>query len=146
MAAVGAVIAGTVLIVLVAFLVLFTALTVAFSRGSGWRRLAARYGAIAPPAVPLLKFRTVRVGRVRYRRSTTVGVHRDGLYLAVRLPFHPPLWIPWDEFGSAREARIDLATPALEMSIGDPPLARLAVPRTLYAQIAPHLTGSDQQT
>jgi hypothetical protein len=138
--------AGILLVVLVTFLVLFTALTVGFSWGGGWRRLAARYRVIAPPAVPLLKWQTVRVGWVRYRRSTTVGLHPNGLYLAVFLPFHPPLWIPWGELGPPREARIDLATPALEFPVGDPPLARLAISRRLYAKVAPFLPGASQQS
>jgi hypothetical protein len=135
---IGAIVLG----VLVWFVVLFAGLTAAFAWGSGWRRLAERYRAVAPPAIPLLKRHTVRVGGVRYRRSTTVGLHPDGLYLAVRLPFHPPLWIPWSELGPPREARIDLGTPAVEMSVGEPALARLAVTRALYEQMAPYLRQS----
>ena len=138
--AVWIILAGIGLIVPVAFLVLFTVLTVGFRWGSGWQRLAKVHAAIAPPNVPLQKWQTVRLGAVRYRRSATVGIHPDGLYLAVRLPFHPPLWIPWGEFGPPRETRIDLVTPATEMPIGHPPLARLAVRRTLYEQMAPYLS------
>jgi hypothetical protein len=131
--------AGSVLIAITSFVVLMVAMQAAFAWGGGWRRLATRYRAIAPPVGPVLKRQTVRVGAVRYRRLTTVGLYPEGVYLAVGLPFHPAVWIPWGEWGLLRETRIDLGTPAVELAVGEPALARVTVTRALYEQMAPYL-------
>ncbi len=72
---------------------------------TGWNRLAKRFP--APPGLKarLYRFRGAFFGDVFCSGPVTVGVSRQGLYMATFLlfrPFHKPLLIPWKEIRPER--------------------------------------------
>ncbi len=91
---------------------LFVALVLPSFRGAGggWKRLAERHRAAAPPDGREFPGETVRVGAVNYKNCITVRVCPAGLYLAPGSnPFVrrlAPLLIPWSEIRSSHPTRL----------------------------------------
>jgi len=76
----------------------------------GWSSLAEFYRADRPFVGKRWHFIRIRVGRIRWSGSLTVGANHEGLFLAPMAPYriaHPPLFIPWPEV-SVEWRRADL--------------------------------------
>ena len=111
-----------------------------FSNISGLNRLAARYPAAHPPEGQKRVKQTVQIGAVRFRRCVTVHVGSAGLHLHVRpiMSRYPPVLIPWEELREPRRTRIYWQT-AMLLAIGNPQVATIRVPATLFRHIDPYL-------
>jgi hypothetical protein len=72
----------------------------------GVRWLAARYPFTGDRPADALTRQVVRIGKVRSRFCTTVGIGDSGLYLSVEPPGHrvPGIRIPWSEIQAVRPA------------------------------------------
>ena len=122
-----------VLLIVVAALVFAAAITgtvLVLLRGSAgaWRRLVDAYPSAAPPAATLAPKQTLQIGPVRYKRCVTVGVADDGLYLAIG---KRSALVPWAEVKSIGRATLYWQN-APVLTVGDPPLATIAVPAALF--------------
>ncbi|MBX7165721.1 MAG: hypothetical protein K1X74_05175 [Pirellulales bacterium] len=76
-----------------------------FAGASGWRGLAKDFPLSRLPPRAVLHGQSLRVGAVRYKRCATLGADGQGLYLAVPLPRHQPLLIPWSAVVSTAASR-----------------------------------------
>ncbi len=75
---------------------------------TGWRRLAARYPADAPPVHRVASQTSARIRWTNYNGVLHVGVSREGLHLSVMALFrvgHPPMRIPWSAITNVRRHR-----------------------------------------
>jgi hypothetical protein len=61
----------------------------------GWRRLAAVYSTVNPPAGSIATRETLKIGAVVYKRCVTVGISDEGLYVSI---WRKTLLIPWNHF------------------------------------------------
>ena len=126
-----------VLILALAAVVAFGALLFqVFARVSGWNKLAGLYPAGPPPEGQRLARQTVQVGPVRFRRSTTVVISPQGLYLAALV--NPPLLIPWSEVREVRATTLYWQR-AMTLRIGNPLVGPITVGLVLYTAILPTL-------
>ena len=101
-----------------------------FSHLGGWAQLAARYRDNRLESGPTYYFRTGSVGAINYRSCLVLRVCETGLGLSVIFPFrigHPPLFIPWVEFHSAKVAWL-LFIPVIEAYVGLPVVASVRLP------------------
>jgi hypothetical protein len=122
-----------------------------FYQASGWKALAQRFPASLEPS-NIIKRQTIKVGVVRWRSSATVGVSRDGLYLAVSptlallslLIRHTPLLIPWSEISVIGRGRIYQFQKATELSIGNPRITTLTVFQQLFETVTPYISGQKE--
>ena len=112
-----------------------------FAHGSGWTAMAARFPAEAEPDGRRFTWQNVQVGAVRYRNCTTAVVAAQGLYLAVPLPGHAPLLIPWTEFRAAHETRVYWRR-AMALTVGEPRIATVTVSLALWEAMRPNLSLS----
>jgi len=86
------------------FLLFWCCVSLLISFLSGWRSLSGFYRANFPFDGRKLRMKSagMRWG-TNYSACLTIGVNREGLFLAV-IPFfrigHPPLFIPWDDISS----------------------------------------------
>ena len=115
-----------------------------FGRIGSLDGLARRYPATHQPQGDQLTKQTVRFGPVRFRRCVTVSIEPEGLYLWVRpiMSNYTPILIPWDEVKAIQEAIIYWQK-AVQMSIGTPLVATVAVKMKLFRLIEPHLRVKD---
>ncbi len=72
------------------------------ARRGGWNRLAAAYASKPRKDAPPRRWQTITLmpSKVHYRRTISLQLTVDGLYLRPILPFsfgHEPLLIPWDD-------------------------------------------------
>jgi len=133
-----AMVAGAGLLLTILTLVAFTAMVWLFARLGGWGRLVARFPASAEPPGRLLRGQTIKAGSVRYRRCVAVGLGPEGMMLQVQLPAHPPVWIPWSELHSRRDARLYWYK-AVGLLAGRTDRVPLVFPARLFAEIEPYL-------
>jgi len=112
-----------------------------FAQISDWTRLAELYPAIHLSEGQEYTQQTVQVGAVRYRKCMTVGIGSQGLYLWARpiLSRYQPVLIPWGEIKGMQEARMYWQRVKL-LSIGNPQVATVRVPLTLFRSIQPNLS------
>ncbi len=140
---------GSALFLLVAiayiafFYFFYQLLQKSFARASGLGDLVARYPALYQPEGLARRRQSVRLGPVRYRNVASLVIAPAGLYLLVR-PFftnYQAAFIPWSEFKQVKETRLWWQR-AMEMSIGDPPVATLAVLMDLYEPMRPYIEAA----
>lgn len=89
-----------------AFVGMWVAVAAVLSLTGGWNHLAQTFRAEPGSAQNRRWFCSGRVGLVDYNGCLIRGHSRQGLYLAVLLPFrpfHPPLFIPWSAMSSHRK-------------------------------------------
>lgn len=84
--------------------------SVVYARIAGWVSLARDFPAGGPPAGESFRFVTGSLGSpnwpIRYRRCLRVVINREGLYLALMVPFNfgsRALWLPWRSVASLTE-------------------------------------------
>lgn len=116
-----------------------------FTRGSGWNKLAVKYGAAAEPAGARLTRQTIKAGAVRWRLCVTMVISEQGLYL------HPnpalgsilggprPVLVPWAELRRPRDGHLYLGWKAVQLSVGDPEIVALTFPLGIYEQMRPRI-------
>ena len=116
------------------------------AKATGWRAVVETYGADAEPEGHKLTWRTIKVIPPHggfscvWGWSTTLVLPARGLYL--RLGSHPPLidvlrqyppvLIPWSEFHDPRPHRVWELCEGIELSVGNPRIACLVFPRSIY--------------
>jgi hypothetical protein len=136
---------GLLLLVLACVVVVIVILAMRFAgRADGWAELARRHPAADPPPGQEYDLQTVRVGKVRYRRSVRVIVAPQGLWLSMQLKWarFVPLWVPWSDVHGVHQTSL-YGRSAVQLSIGDPPAPSIVVYAGLFEAISPHLaTGS----
>jgi len=98
-----------------------------FAHGSGWSALAPRFACPTQAPVDATHGQTVMVGMVYYKRCASIAVMPDGLYLAVPLPKHPALLIPWKEIVQAEPISLNWRQ-AVRVVLRDPQCSRIVVP------------------
>jgi hypothetical protein len=110
---------------------LWCAICFVMATAGGWSALARRYPATSPPSGARHTMVRGAVGAVEYNGSLNVSVSADGLYLSVfRLlkVAHPDLFIPWNAV-SARQDRKLFRWEIAQLSIGQPPVAKITLPK-----------------
>lgn len=125
-----ALIVGGILIFLAAFLAFLSQL---FAAG-GWGALAERFRAEEQPEGVRFNMQQIMIGLVRYHGCTVVSSARSLYLRMLLLPFHPPLLIPWHEFGRVQDAILYWRR-AKRLTIGDPPIAHLTAFNDLYERV-----------
>ncbi|MCB1092834.1 MAG: hypothetical protein KDL87_14960 [Verrucomicrobiae bacterium] len=109
---------------------------------SGWQRLAKYYSAPEPPAPGGgTSHGGVRgkIGGVSYKGVLELQFVPEGFYLETIILFrvgHPRLFIPWSHDTSRRRRHL-LWCKLDALTIGDPPLATIALPASLIESHAP---------
>ena len=118
---------------------LWAAVAYANAVACGWPRLAARYGAGAPPSPEARRFGRVpgRVGGVSLRGALIVGAEPEGLRLSVpgwMRPGRPPLLVPWSELAVAGRGTLD-AHPVVTLRVGADAAGSVTIPLRVAQQI-----------
>lgn len=113
-----------------------------FARISGLAGLAERYPVTVPPQGSPWYKQTVQIGAVRYRRCVTVQAGDAGLTLSVRPPLgrHVAIQVPWGDLAPLKQTRIYWAR-AMQLSVGRPQVATIAVQMGLYNRFRLYLNG-----
>ena len=108
------------------------------SRLSGWRRLAEAYSERLPFTGKHWWFQSAEMARMsHYGGSLIVGANREGLHLAVLLPFrigHPALFIPWSDI-SMREQKSRLSFTRVELTFQKVPGVAMKITAALGRKI-----------
>ncbi len=148
-----------IFIILGTFVLLFVlvALSVAFIffmlfHMGKWKSLAQQCGTASNPTGTVYKGQTIKVGNIRWRYATTIGVSTRGLYISVaplpgflsRIVQHPPLLIPWSDIRVVGPGHIYQLWQAVKLSIGNPYITSITVTKKLYEEIlSPYIRTSD---
>jgi hypothetical protein len=111
-----------------------------FARASGLTKLAERYPANHQPEGQKYTKQTLQIGAVRFRKSVTVYINPEGLYVWAHPIFsnYPPIFIPWSEVKRTQESSI-YGGRAMLLSIGDPQMGTIRVKMGLFRLIETHL-------
>lgn len=112
-----------------------------FGRISGLDELARRYTATRTPQGEKLTRQTVQIGSVRYKRCVTLHVDAEGLFLQIKFIFsreRAPFFIPWQEIKHVQLTRLYWQQ-AFLLTIGNPAVTRIILPKSSYSKIAPYL-------
>lgn len=112
-----------------------------FSKISGLDELARCFSATREPQGTELTKQTVQIGAVRYKRCVTVHVDAEGLFLQIIFIFsksRPPFFIPWHEIKQVQITRLYWQQ-AITLTISDPPVTKITLPKPTYSLIAAHL-------
>lgn len=94
-----------------AFPVLWYFMCLHMSQTCGWAEMARRWSAPSNVEVDKRYFRSGQVGSMKIGSAMVTGASKEGLYLALVLPFrpgHPPLLIPWSELSRKGREKIAL--------------------------------------
>ncbi len=83
------------------------------SRGSGWHRVAQRFGnpSLFAMGGDRIRFVSAQIGWANYSGVLDLTVSPSGLYIATIWffrPYHPPLFIPWSETQTCPSPRAGL--------------------------------------
>ena len=122
---------------------IWAAVCFVMAAAGGWRALARRYPATRPPGGTLHRMVRGAVGAVEYNGSLNLSLGADGLYLSViRLLKlgHPDLLIPWEAV-TAREDRKLFRFESTRLTIGQPPIARISLPKRIADEWPPEFRG-----
>jgi hypothetical protein len=109
--------------------------------GGGWTLLAGRFQ--TPDQMPKEAYQrqTVQVGKVVYKRCTTVGIRPEGLFLESAGPFTKglkPLYIPWDQIRGIKEGKLYWEKIYI-LSIGEPELGTVSLFFNIFDKVRPYL-------
>jgi len=142
--ALAAVIAGTVVALIVIVVVSARLTDTVFQRSSGYARLVDSFPWHGEPPAGLVGRQTVQFGQVRYGGVVTAAVLDQGLYLHVRsrlVARHRPLLLPWEEVSASFPAHLR-GKKAVRLDVGRPPFASLTVQERLYADLRSRLVAA----
>ena len=112
------------------FFILFLVKSLTGATG-GWGKLAEVYATANPPTGQITKRETIQVGAVTYKRCVTVGVADEGLYAAI---WRKTVLIPWSEFKAVEQATLHWQKVPM-LTVGNPPVATMAVPLAVFQVI-----------
>jgi hypothetical protein len=139
------IVVGVMLAVAVGTALVFFILFLVKQRGGTtdeWRRLVEVYATEKPPAGQTVKVQALQIGAVTYKRCATLGIASEGLYVTI---WQKTALIPWTEFKGVGEATLSWQEMSL-LTIGDPPVATMAVPvavfQLLRGELPTALTGA----
>lgn len=129
------------LVFVLSFAAIWLFVTWIASWASGWRRMAQRFGNPGPLASvgEQVRFASAQIGWANYSGALDLRVSASGVCLAtmwIFRPFHPPLFIPWNEI-EAHTARWPGAAPWL--SLRSVPGARIRFSRRAFALLQRYL-------
>lgn len=113
------------------FITMWCGVCFLLSRLSGWASLAEYFRLKQPFSGERKHFRSGMVGWVGYRSCLTVGVNREGLYLAVMPIFalgSPPLFIPWKSVTSIKKQKRFFFMQEGALEIGNPTITTACIP------------------
>lgn len=82
------------------FIVLWCLILWIIALSGGWKKLADRYAMPGDFQGQILRFQSARLNWSNYSKILRIGLSERGLYLSPIVlfrPFHPPLFIPWEE-------------------------------------------------
>lgn len=133
--------AAFALAAILSFVAVWTFVTWIASRASGWHRLAQRFGSPGPFASvgDRVRFASAQIGWGSYSGALDLRASASGLFLetvSVFRPFHPPLFIPWNEF-VVHPARWSGAAPWL--TFRSVPGVRVQFSRRAFARLQRYL-------
>jgi hypothetical protein len=132
-----------VLLVLAAGLLPYLTIRKMLARLSGWEGLASCYGALREPNEWTWNHRTMRVGKVSFRRSMKIAVEADGLYLAeAGIGRQASLCIPWDALVEPIAGRL-YGRPSVAFTLSQ---GRVEFPLDLYEAIRVQREGKRGRT
>lgn len=111
------------------------------NRGS-WSKLKERYGVEETPAPDqVFGSETVQVGLVRAKNCAIVGVSPRGL--ALKVPWHSPILIPWTEIHVAGAQTVSWRG-AYRLEIGEPTVASIVLFSNVFGAMRPYLRDPRQ--
>jgi hypothetical protein len=127
------------------FVTMWCSVCLLLSAVGGWRRIAERFPDIPIPdgATASYPMATGMVGLVSYRNCLKVQVAPGGVHVAVWKIFglgHPPMFIPWNAMHNITLRKF-LFIDQVAFDIGQPKLARMALPRKIFAHSPIPLSG-----
>jgi hypothetical protein len=93
-----------------------------------WRRLVEVYATEKPPAGQTVKVHALQIGAVTYEQCARLGIADEGLYVTI---WQKTALIPWNEFKGVGEATLHWQKVPV-LTIGDPPVATMAVPLAVF--------------
>ena len=115
----------------------FLPLTVFIVSRQGWAALASRYRHRGPVPAARMGVVTGAINTTNYKNSLLVRYNGEGLYLRpvfiFRL-FHPPLFIPWAEIGTAEEQSAVFGL-WKSFPVGEPPVAMITLPEQAFERM-----------
>lgn len=112
------------------FFILFLVKSLGGTTG-GWGKLTEVYGTNNSPSGQITTRETIQVGAVTYKRCATLGVADEGLYVSI---WRKTALIPWTEFKGIGQATLYWQK-VLMLTVGDPPVATMAVPVAVFQVI-----------
>jgi hypothetical protein len=106
------------------------------SRG-GWRHLVKIYATLNHPPGQITHRQTVKIGAVTYKRCANLGVADEGLYVTI---YGKSALIPWQDFTGLRSVSLYWQK-VPELTIGDPEIATIAIPTTVFEKMRGHISA-----
>lgn len=121
----------------------FTFIVKMLIKRSGMLELARRYPATYQPAGAPQRLYFARLGGSSFRRSVSMTLTDEGLYLAIVGVFQwlgktKPAAVPWSEIRVAGEKKVNRMD-AVELAIGDPPAGSLTMLSKDFTAVEPFL-------
>jgi hypothetical protein len=106
------------------------------SYDSGWNKLAQYYKTDSLPPDDLLNKQNGKIGGYSCKQELNIGVSEQALYMSSDLSFFnmPPLLIPWNAVTHVRVTNNNFFGEGYKMSIGDPTIATLTLPKQALKQ------------
>ena len=121
---------------LLTFPLMWCAVLLLLAQLGGWRALATSYASPARPSGEGFSFRSGKLGFVNYGSCLSFVCAREGLFVAVALPFrpgHPSLSIPWREVSA--QAKDGWIFRFVDLRFAQQPRVRLRLSRSLAERL-----------
>ena len=107
-----------------------------------WGKLKERFGVeVAPTPDRVFGGETAQVGVVRAKNCAVIGVGPRGL--ALKVPWHSPILIPWSEIHPAGEVTVSWRK-AHRLAIGEPTVATMILSAHVFEAMRPYLAVPKQ--
>jgi len=108
---------------------------------SGLNLLAEQYPAPGQPMGQCLEKQTVQVNSIRWRRTASLCLTDQGLYLQIATA--PAAFVPWQAIIDQGSSDLFML-PAHTLDLGQPKLVALRIYDQVYQQMAPYLQQKSQ--
>ena len=109
-----------------AFVLLWLFICAMSAKFGSWKKLSNTYATLGLPTGKMYRFRSARMGKVKYNNALNVQVSSRGLYLVPIIFFrfaHPPILIPWRDIRLEEEKSFMLTVSVLH--IGQPEIVAI---------------------
>ncbi len=100
-----------------------------------WRRLADHYPTQQLPNGQITNRETIQIGAVTYKRCVILGIADEGLYVSIG---NKTALIPWNEFTAIGQTTLYWQKLPM-LTAGDPPVATMTLPLTLFQEVRSRL-------